>query len=74
MQVKKKQLEPDMEQQIGSKLEKEYDEAFYCHRAYLIYMTSHQLHGNEFEQAPGVGDGQESLACCSPWSHRVRHD
>ena len=26
----------------------------------------HQLNGHEFEQAPGVGDGQESLACCSP--------
>ena len=26
----------------------------------------HQLDGHEFEQAPGVGDGQESLACCSP--------
>ena len=25
------------------------------------------LNGNEFEQAPGVGDGQGSLACCSPW-------
>ena len=25
------------------------------------------LHGHEFEQAPGVGDGQGSLACCSPW-------
>ena len=24
----------------------------------------------EFEQAPGVGDGQESLACCSPWGHK----
>ena len=23
--------------------------------------------GHEFEQAPGVGDGQGSLACCSPW-------
>ena len=33
----------------------------------------HQLSGHEFEQAPGVGDGQEGLACCSPWSHRVRH-
>ena len=29
----------------------------------------HRLCGHEFEQAPGVGDGQESLACCSPWSH-----
>ena len=27
----------------------------------------HQLDGHEFEQTPGVGDGQESLACCSPW-------
>ena len=27
----------------------------------------HRLNGQEFEQALGVGDGQESLACCSPW-------
>ena len=27
----------------------------------------HQLDGHEFEQAPGVGDGQGNLACCSPW-------
>ena len=27
----------------------------------------HWLNGNESEQAPGVGDGQGSLACCSPW-------
>ena len=26
-----------------------------------------QLDGHEFEQAPGVGDGQGSLVCCSPW-------
>ena len=26
-----------------------------------------QLNGHEFEQAPGVGDGQGRLACCSPW-------
>ena len=30
----------------------------------------HWLNGHEFEQAPGVGDGQKSLACCSPWSHK----
>ena len=30
----------------------------------------HQLDGHEFEQAPGVGDGQESLACCSLWGHK----
>ena len=29
----------------------------------------HQLDGHEFEQAPGVGNGQGSLVCCSPWSH-----
>ena len=29
----------------------------------------HQLNGYEFEQAPGVGDGQGSLTCCSPWGH-----
>ena len=27
----------------------------------------HRLNGHKFEQAPGVGDGQGSLACCSPW-------
>ena len=32
------------------------------------------LHAHEFEQAPGVGDGQGSLACCSPWGLRVRHN
>ena len=30
----------------------------------------HRLHGSEFEQAPGVGDGQRGLACCSPWGYR----
>ena len=30
----------------------------------------HRLNGHEFEQAPGVGDGQGSLVCCSPWGHK----
>ena len=30
----------------------------------------HQLNGHEFEQALGVGDGQGSLVCCSPWGHK----
>ena len=35
----------------------------------------HRLDGHEYEQAPGVGDGQGSLVCCSPCvSQRVRHD
>ena len=31
----------------------------------------HQLDGYEFEQVPGVGDGQGRLECSSPWGHRV---
>ena len=30
----------------------------------------HRLDGHEFEGTPGVGEGQESLACCSPWVHK----
>ena len=40
MQVKKQQLELDMEQHAGSKLGKEYVKAIYCHPAYLTYMQS----------------------------------
>ena len=40
MQVKKWQLEPEMEQQTGSKLEKEYVKAVYCHPAYLTSMQN----------------------------------
>ena len=31
----------------------------------------HRLNGYKFEQALGVGEGQGSLACCSPWGHGV---
>ena len=37
------------------------DEIVECH---------HQLDGHEFEQVSVVGDGQGSLACCSPWGHK----
>ena len=40
MQVKKQQIELDMEQQTGSKLGKEYVKAVHCHPAYLTYMQS----------------------------------
>ena len=40
MQVKKQQLEPDIEQQTGSKSGKEYIKAVYFHLAYLTYMQS----------------------------------
>ena len=47
MQVKKQQLELDMEQQTGSKLGKDYIKAVYCHPAYLTYMqnTSYERPG-----------------------------
>ena len=40
MQVKKQQLELDMEQQTGSKLGKEYVKSVFCHPAYLTYTQS----------------------------------
>ena len=40
MQVKKQQLELDMEQQTDSRLEKEYIKAVYCHPVYLTYVQS----------------------------------
>ena len=40
MQVKKQQLELDLEQLTGSKLGKTYDKIVYCHPAYLTYMQS----------------------------------
>ena len=47
MQIKKQQLEPDMEQQTGSKLGKEYIKAVYCHPAYLTSMQS--TYGNPLQ-------------------------
>ena len=48
MQVKKQQLEPDVEQQTGSKSGKEYVKAVYCHPAYLTYKknTSCEMPGS----------------------------
>ena len=40
MQVKRQQLEPNMEQWTGSKLGKEYTKVVYCHSAYITYMQS----------------------------------
>ena len=44
MQVKKQQLELDMEQQTGSKSGKEHIKSIYCHPAYVTYMQSTGLH------------------------------
>ena len=34
---------------------------------HILFGWHHQLDGHEFEKALGVGDGQGSLVCCSPW-------
>ena len=39
-----------------------------------MIIERHQLNGHEFEQTLGDSEGQGSLACCSPWGRRVRHD
>ena len=56
MQVRKQQLELDMEQQTGSKQEKEYIKAVYCHPAYLTYMQS---------------TSSETLDWKSSWNHKL---
>ena len=60
MQVKKQQLEPDMEQWTGSKLGKGYVKVVYCHLAYLTYMQSSvQL--------------SHSVVSDSLWPHELQH-
>ena len=68
MQVRKQQLELDMEQQTGSKLGKEYVKAVYCHPAYLTSMQStsckmlgwmkHKLESRLPEEMPITSDMQ----------------
>ena len=65
MQVKKQQLELDMKQWIGSKLEKEIVKAVYCYSAYLTYvdycaMLSHSLVSQSVSQS-------ESSDSSNPW-------
>ena len=68
MQVRKQQLEPDMEHQTDSKLGKEYVKAVYCHPAYLTYMQStscempdwmkHKLESRLLGEIPIISDMQ----------------
>ena len=51
MQAKKQQLEPDMKQDTGPKLGKEYIKFVYCHPAYLTYMQSRLNAGLDEAQA-----------------------
>ena len=51
MEVKKQQLELDMEQQTGSKLEKEYLKAVYCHSVYLTYNAEYIIQNARLDEA-----------------------
>ena len=35
-----------------------------------MVVWNHRLDGHEFQQTPGIDDGQESLLCCSPWGRK----
>ena len=54
MQVRKQQLELDMEQQTGSKYEKEYVQAVYCHPAYLTYAENIMRNAGLEETQAGI--------------------
>ena len=54
MQVRKQQLELDMEQQTGFKQEKEYVKAVYCHLAYLTYMQSTSWETLDWKKQAGI--------------------
>ena len=68
MQVKKLQLEPDMEQQTGSKLVKEYAKAIYCHPDYLTSMqnTSCEMLGWMKHKLKSRLQGEISIASDMP--------
>ena len=51
MQVKKQQLEPDMEKRTGSKLRKECVKAVYCHPAYIIYTQEYNMQNARLDKA-----------------------
>ena len=80
MQVKKQQLESDMEQRTGSKLGKEYIKAVYCHPAYLTYMqsTSYEMPGlmkHELEsRLPGEISITSDMQMTAPLWQKVKRN
>ena len=71
MQVRKQQLELDMEQQTGSKLGKNYVKAVYCHPAYLTYMqsTSWETLGWKKHKLESRLLGEISISQICRWHH-----
>ena len=78
MQVKKQQLEPDMEQRTGSKQGKEYIKAVYCHPAYLTSMqsTSWEMLGwmkhNRESSLPGEISVTSDMQMIPPYGRKWR--
>ena len=71
MQVKKQQVEMDMEQQTGSRSGKEYIKAVYCHPAYLTYMqsTSREMLGWKKHKLESRLPGEISITSDIRWHH-----
>ena len=69
MQVKKQQLEPDMEQQTGSKLGKEYVKAIYCHPAYLF-----NFHAEYITQNARLDEAQAGIKIARRNNNNLRYD
>ena len=63
MQIKKQQLEPDMEPQTGSKLGQEYVKAVYCHPTYLTYVQSSVQFSSVIQSCPTLYDPMD---CSTP--------
>ena len=78
MQVKKQQLELDMEQWTGSELGKEYVRAVYCHPAYLTYMQStsfemlDQMNHKLGETLPGEISITSDMQMTPPYGRKQR--
>ena len=63
MQVKKQQLELDMEQLTGSKFRKEYIKAIYCHPVYLNYMQRVHHVKHQLDEAQAGKVNNEQISC-----------
>ena len=78
MQVKKQQLELDMEQQTGSKLGKEYVKAVYCHPAYYMQSTSCEMPGwmkHKLEsRLPGEISITSDMQMTHPYGRKVKRN
>ena len=71
MQVKKQQLEPDMEQQTGSKPGKEYVKGVYCHSAYSTYMQSSVQFSSVAQSCPTLCDPMNRSTPGLPVHHQL---